>query len=405
MPSFAYDAFTRNGEPAAGTIDASSESAARASLRGDGLLVLELRPARAASLARRQISIGGPRVKLKDVAWAARNLATTQSAGLPVVRALRMLGRQRRGTPMGDALLRVHEQVVNGSPLTDAFRSEEALLTPLTTALVEAGEANGKLDASLTKLAELCEARVRLRRKIVSAMAYPAVMVVLVVLIFMAMLVFVVPTFSGLYDQFDGDLPWLTSLLLAVSSFVTTFWWVWAPLAVAAPFAIRSLRRLPRYRERQDRVVLSLPLVGELFRSLAIARLATTMASSLSAGVPLLDSLRLAGNVANNVVFSRALETARDEVREGRSLAAALDNKPMIPELFTQLVAVGEETGRVDELMVRYAAGIEEEVETKIEALTSMLEPLMIVVLGGVIGVMVVGLYLPLIGIFKYLQQ
>ncbi len=405
MPSFAYDAFTRNGEPATGTIDASSEADARSSLRGDGLLVLELRPARAAGLGRRQINIGGPRVKLKDVAWAARNLATTQSAGLPVVRALRMLGRQRRGTPMGDALLRVHEQVVNGSPLTDAFRSEESLLTPLTTALVEAGEANGKLDASLTKLAELCEARVRLRRKIVSAMAYPAVMVVLVALIFMAMLIFVVPTFSGLYDQFDGKLPLLTSILLTASHVVTSYWWVWVPVVVGTPFAFRSMRKLPRYREQQDRIVLSLPLVGELFRSMAIARLATTMASSLSAGVPLLDSLRLAGNVANNVVFARSLETARDEVREGRSLAAALDSKPMIPELFTQLVAVGEETGRVDELMVRYAEGVEEEVETKIEALTSMLEPLMIVVLGGVIGVMVVGLYLPLIGIFKYLQQ
>jgi type IV pilus assembly protein PilC len=136
----------------------------------------------------------------------------------------------------------------------------------------------------------------------------------------------------------------------------------------------------------------------------AIARLATTMASSLAAGVPLLDALRLAGNVANNVVYDRALAEARDEVREGRSLAAALEGKPQIPELFTQLVAVGEETGRVDELMVKYAKSVEDDVEAKVEALTSMLEPLMIVVLGGIIGVMVVGLYLPLIRIFEYLQ-
>lgn len=404
MPSFAYDAFTRNGEPAAGTIDATSEAEARANLRGDGLLVLELRPARAAGLGRRQFHLGTPKVKLKDVAWAARNLATTQSAGLPVVRALRMLGRQRRGTPIGDSLLRVHEAVVNGAALTDAFRAEERQLTPLTTALVEAGEANGKLDASLTKLAELCEARVRLRRKIVSAMAYPVVMVVLVTCIFMAMLVFVVPTFSDLYDQLGGDLPWLTQILLTLSHLVRSKLLIVVPLVVGLVVLARRVRTNPRVRDAKDRTVLRVPVVGELFRSMAVARMSTTMASSLGAGVPLLDSLRLAGNVANNVVFDRALEQARDEVREGRSLAAALEGKPHVPELFVQLVAVGEETGRVDELLVKYAKGVEDEVEAKVEGLTSMLEPLMIVVLGGIIGVMVVGLYLPLIGIFKLLQ-
>ena len=404
MPSFAYDAFTRNGEPAAGTIDASSESDARASLRGDGLLVLELRPARTAGLGRRQIHIGTPKVKMKDVAWAARNLATTQSAGLPVVRALRMLGRQRRGSPIGDSLLRVHEAVVNGAALTDAFRAEERSLTPLTTALVEAGEANGKLDASLTKLAELCEARVRLRRRIVSAMAYPLIMVTLVTLIFMAMLIFVIPTFSGLYDQLGGKLPWLTSALLAMSNAVRTKFLFIVAGIVLLVLLVRNVRANPRLREARDRLMLGVPVMGELFRAMAVARLATTMASSLSAGVPLLDSLRLAGNVANNVVFDRALAQAREEVREGRSLAAALEGKAQIPELFTQLVAVGEETGRVDELLTKYATGVEDEVEAKVEALTSMLEPLMIVVLGGVIGVMVVGLYLPLIRIFKYLQ-
>ena len=404
MPSFAYDAFTRNGEPAAGTIDATSESDARASLRGDGLLVLELRPSRTAGLGRRQFHLGTPKVKLKDVAWAARNLATTQSAGLPVVRALRMLGKQRRGTPIGDALLRVHEAVVNGAALTDAFRLEERSLTPLTTAMVEAGEANGKLDSSLVKLAELCEARVRLRRKIVSAMAYPTVMIVLVMCIFMAMLVFVVPTFSGLYDQLGGDLPWLTSLLLTMSDLVRSKFLIVAAVVVAAFIVFRRLRSHPRVRDAKDRLVLGIPVLGELFRSMAVARMSTTMASSLGAGVPLLDSLRLAGNVANNIVFDRALEQAREEVREGRSLAAALEGKPHVPELFVQLVAVGEETGRVDELLIKYAKGVEDEVEAKVEGLTSMLEPLMIVVLGGIIGVMVVGLYLPLIGIFKLLQ-
>ena len=404
MATYLYEAFTRNGEATSGSVDALTEADARASLRGDGLLVLELRQSRTAGMKSREFHLGSPKVKMKDVAWAARNLATTQSAGLPVVRALRMLGRQRAGSAIGDALLRIHDQVVNGSPLADAFRAEEDKLTPLTTALVEAGEANGKLDASLSKLADLCEARVRLRRKVVSAMAYPVVMVALVVLIFIAMLLFVVPTFKGLYDQVGGDLPWLTASLMNMSNFVRSNTIVMLALLAGAYLGFRQLRNSPAVKARRDGYILRMPIFGELFRAAAVARLATTMASSLGAGVPLLDSLRLAGNVANNAVLLRSLEQSREEVRDGSSLAASLEGKEAIPDLFCQLIAVGEETGRVDELLVKYSLSLEEEVEAKVDGLTSVLEPLMIVVFGAIIGVMVVALYLPLIKIFNYLQ-
>jgi type IV pilus assembly protein PilC len=404
MATFLYEAFTRNGESTSGSIDALTEADARASLRGDGLLVLELRQSRAASIKNREFRLGKPKVKMKDVAWAARNLATTQSAGLPVVRALRMLGRQRSGSAIGDALLRIHDQVVNGSPLADAFRAEEDKLTPLTTALVEAGEANGKLDASLGKLADLCEARVRLRRKIISAMAYPVVMVGLVFIIFTAMLLFVVPTFKGLYDQVGGDLPWLTASLMGLSNTVRSNFIVMSILLAVVVFGVRQLRNNPQIKTRRDEMVLKLPIFGDLFSSAAVARLATTMASSLGAGVPLLDALRLAGNVANNAVITRSIESAREQVRDGSSLAGALEGKEAIPDLFCQLIAVGEETGRVDELLVKYSRSLEDEVEAKVDGLTSVLEPLMIVVFGAIIGVMVVSLYLPLIKIFNYLQ-
>jgi type IV pilus assembly protein PilC len=404
MATFLYEAFTRNGESTSGTIDAITEADARASLRGDGLLVLELRQSRTASIKSRELHFGSPKVKMKDVAWAARNLATTQNAGLPVVRALRMLGRQRPGTAIGDSLLRIHDQVVNGSPLADAFRAEEDKLTPLTTALIEAGEANGKLDMSLGKLADLCEARVRLRRKIVSAMAYPVVMVGLVFLIFTAMLLFVVPTFKGLYDQVGGDLPWLTASLMRMSDLARSNVIALVVLTVGAVFGFRQLAGNAKVRIWRDEYVLKMPIFGDLFSAAAVARLATTMASSLGAGVPLLDSLRLAGNVANNFVISRSLDGARDAVRDGSSLASALEGRPAIPDLFVQLIAVGEETGRVDELLVKYAQSLEDEVEAKVDGLTSVLEPLMIVVFGAIIGVMVVSLYLPLIKIFNYLQ-
>jgi type IV pilus assembly protein PilC len=404
MATFVYEAFTKSGEAASGTVDATDEVEARNQLKQQGLLVLEVRQSRAAGLGRAEIRLGGEKVKMKDVAWAARNLATTQAAGLPIVRALKMLGSQRQKDPIGKTLLRVHESVVNGAALGDAFAAEEAKLGQLTTALISAGETSGKLDVSMAKLADLCEARVRLKRKIMSAMAYPAVMIGLVVLIFLAMLLFVVPTFKGMYAQLGGDLPALTAFLIDASETAQAYWWLFPLLGTAGVLGVKQVSRNPKLRRRKDEVVLKLPLFGSLLRSTAVARLATTLASTLGAGVPLLDALSQAGNVANNAVFKEALEAVRSEVREGKSLATALAAQPVIPDIFTQLVAIGEETGAVDDLMVKYAKTVEDEVETKVEGLTSMLEPLMIVVFGGVIGVMVVALYLPMLSIFNNIK-
>jgi type IV pilus assembly protein PilC len=404
MPTFLYEAFTKGGESSSGTVTAEDETEARAQLKQQGLLVLEVRQSRSAGLGKAEIRLGGEKVKLKDVAWMARNLATTQAAGLPIVRALKMLGSQRAKDPIGKCLLRVHESVVNGSALGEAFLAEEAKLGQLTTALITAGETSGKLDVSLVKLADLCEARVRLKRKIISAMAYPGVMVALVVLIFIAMLLFVVPTFKGMYSQLGGNLPKLTSILITASETAQAYWFVFPVLIVGAILGTREVSRNPELRRRKDVLSLRVPLFGPLFKSTAVARMATTLASALAAGVPLLDALSQAGNVANNSVFKDALDEARIQVREGKSLAAALATQTAVPDIFTQLIAIGEETGKVDDLMVKYAKTVEDEVETKVEGLTSMLEPLMIVVFGGVIGVMVVALYLPMLSIFNNIK-
>ena len=404
MATFVYEAFTRTGDHNDGTIEAESPEDARSNLKNQGLLVLELRQSKTASLGKTEIRLGGTKVKMKDVAWAARNLATTQSAGLPIVRALKMLGQQREKEAIGATLLRVHEKVVNGAALGEAFQSEEQHLGALTTALIEAGESSGKLDTSLAKLADLCDARVRLKRKIVSAMAYPVVMVGLVVGIFFAMLILVVPTFKTLYAQVKGTMPPLTRFMLAASAFSKSHVYLFPIIGFGVWYTLKFLKTNPKARAKRDAVVLKLPLLGGLFRATAVARLATTLASSLAAGVPLLDALQLSASVANNAVFTVALEEARQQVRDGRSLAAALAPQKAIPDLFTQLVAIGEETGAVDELLMKYAKTVEDEVETKVEGLTSTLEPLMIVIFGAVIGVMVIALYLPLISLLKFVK-
>jgi type IV pilus assembly protein PilC len=404
MATFVYEAFTRTGDHNQGTIEAETPEDARVNLKGQGLLVLELRQSKTASLGKAEIRLGGSKVKMKDVAWAARNLATTQSAGLPIVRALKMLGQQREKEPIGATLLRVHEKVVNGAALGEAFQSEEQHLGALTTALIEAGESSGKLDTSLAKLADLCDARVRLKRKIMSAMAYPVVMVALVIGIFFAMLILVVPTFKTLYTQVKGTMPPLTRYMLAASAFSKGHVYLFPIFGFGVWFGLRFLKTNAKAKAKRDSVMLRLPLLGSLFRATAVARLATTLASSLGAGVPLLDALQLSASVANNAEFSTAIEDARQQVRDGRSLAAALAPQKVIPDLFTQLVAIGEETGAVDDLLVKYAKTVEDEVETKVEGLTSTLEPLMIVVFGAVIGVMVIALYLPLISLLKFVK-
>lgn len=404
MATYVYEAFTQAGKEANGTIDADNDAQARTALRAQGLLVMEVRPSRAAGLKKAEFKLGGKKVKLKDVAWAARNLATTQGAGLPVVRALKMLGMQRQGEAIGKTLLNIHEQVVNGSSLGEAFASEEHQLGPLTTALIQAGESSGKLDVSLAKLADLCDARVRLKRKVASAMAYPAVMIGLVILIFFAMLVFVVPAFKDMFDQLHGTLPAPTLILLKGSNFMTGNFYLLPLFPIGIVFGWRNLKKSVTFQHKRDAFMLKMPLFGSLFTATAVARLATTLASGLGAGVPLLDALNLSASVANNHVFTTALEAARNDVRDGKSLAAALAPQEAIPDLFTQLIAIGEETGAVDELLVKYAQTVEDEVETKVEGLTSVLEPLMIVVFGAVVGSMVVALYMPMLTVFNQIK-
>jgi type IV pilus assembly protein PilC len=404
MTSYSYDAISKtNGSNSSGVVEADTAEDARALLKGRGLMVVELREGRAAA-ASREIKFGGDKVKLKDVAWAARNLATTQQAGLPIPRALKMLGYQRRDEGIGKTLMRIHDDVINGRSLGEAFGQEEERLGRLTTAMVQAGEQSGKLNESLGKLADLCEARVRLKRKVVSAMTYPTVMVGLVMMIFVVMLLLVVPTFKAIYDQIDGTMPGITAFMMSLSALLrSNMLWI-PPIGVGAYFGVKALMKNKRFIELKDRVILKMPILGSLFLSSVVARLATTLASSLGAGVPLLDSLQLSADVAGNSVFSTALSQVREDVRNGKSLGDAMARQVAIPEMFTSLVIIGEETGQLDGLLVKYSELVEEEVETKVEALTSIIEPIMIVIFGGLVGVMVIALYLPLINIFKFLK-
>lgn len=404
MGNFSYQAVSRtSGSAANGVINAEGLEEARTMLKSQGLLVVELHEGKA-SVVGKEIKLGGDKVKLKDVAWAARNLATTQTAGLPIPRALKMLGTQRSTEGIGKAMLRIHDNVIGGRSLAEAFGQEEELLGKMTTAMVAAGESSGKLHESLTKLADLCEARVRLKRKIMSALTYPAVMMVLVVGIFFTMLIVVVPTFKNIYDQLGGTLPAITAFMMALSDALRGHILLFPPIIGGLVFTLKRLKKSKKFRLLKDHVLFKIPMFGSLFLSSAVARMATTLSSSLGAGVQLLDSLQLAADVAGNSIFEDAIGEIRGDVRDGKSLGNAMSRQIIIPDMFTSLVMIGEETGALDNLLSKYAEILEEEVETRVEGITSIIEPLMIMVFGGLVGVMVVSLYLPLINIFKFLK-
>jgi type IV pilus assembly protein PilC len=404
MANFSYEAVSAStGATTSGVVNAEGLDEARAQLKSQGLFVVNLQEGRSA-VGGKEIKIGGDKVKLKDVAWAARNLATTQTAGLPIPRALKMLGTQRAAEAIGKLLLRIHDDVIGGRSLAEAFANEEAYLGKMTTAMVAAGESSGKLHESLSKLADLCEARVRLKRKIMSALTYPAVMMVLVVGIFFAMLIVVVPTFKNIYGQLGGTLPALTALMMTLSDALRGHF-LFIPVVIGAlVFGWKQMKASKAALMAKDRLLFKLPMFGDLFLSSAVARMATTLSSSLGAGVQLLDSLQLAADVAGNSIFEDAIGTIRGDVRDGKSLGNAMSRQDIIPEMFTSLVMIGEETGALDGLLMKYAEILEEEVETRVAGITSIIEPLMIMVFGGLVGVMVISLYLPLINIFKFLK-
>ena len=404
MANYSYQAVSRTtGGSSTGIVNAEGLEEARNQLKAQGLLVVELNEGKVSAGAK-EIKFGAEKVKLKDVAWAARNLATTQTAGLPIPRALKMLGAQRQTEGIGKVLLRIHDDIIGGRSLAEAFGQEEAVLGKMTTAMVAAGESSGKLHESLTKLADLCEARVRLKRKIMSALTYPAVMMVLVVGIFLVMLVVVVPTFKNIYDQLGGSLPGLTAFMMTLSDALRNHILMLPVVIGGLVFTLKKLKKSKAFRLAKDRFLFKMPMFGSLFLSSAVARMATTLSSSLGAGVQLLDSLQLASEVAGNSIFEEAIGDIRGDVRDGKSLGNAMSRQPIIPDMFTSLVMIGEETGALDALLLKYAEILEDEVETRVEGITSVIEPLMIMVFGGLVGVMVISLYLPLINIFKFLK-
>ena len=397
---YSYKVRDTRGKFVEGKVEAASEAAVADKLRAMGYVPLEVRAANAGM--QREVSFGRKkRVKLKDLSVFARQFATMIDAGLTMLRALTIMSEQVEKPELRRVLRQVKQDLEAGMSLSSAFAKSPDVFPTLMVSMTRAGEAGGFLDVALRQIADNFEAEVRLRQNIKAAMTYPVVVFILAILMCMGMLVFVVPVFESMFDGLGGELPLPTKFLVFLSStmrfllpilIVTTivFIWLW-----------RKFGKTPRVRNIVDPLKLRLPVFGDLSAKLALARFARNLSTLLSSGVPILQSLDIVAETTGSVVISRALKDVQESVRRGETVAGPLGEHAVFPPMVVQMIASGEETGAIDEMLAKIAQFYDEEVEATTEALTALIEPLMIAFLGGIVGSMIIALYMPIFKVFE----
>ena len=399
--TFQYKVRDRTGNITTGSLVADSEALVLARLREQGLTPLDVKREKKGI---GQIEFGGKKVKLKQVAIFSRQFATMVNSGLPILRAIGILSDQTENKELARVLNETRLDVEQGSSLSGAMGKHDHVFNNLYVSMVKSGETGGSLDTTLLRLAEMIEREVQLRGKIKSAMTYPVAVVALVVLIMSAMLLFVVPQFEGIYGQLGGKLPLPTRSLLWMSETFKAYWYFVLAGAIAGRFFLRRWKKTPRGREVMDALKLRAPVFGSLFHKTALSRFSGTLAMLLRSGVPILQALEIVSDTVNNKVIGKAITDVQMSVRDGESIAKPLAKYPVFPPMVVQMIAVGEETGQVDVMLEKIAQFYDQEVEASVDALTSLIEPILIAVIGGCVGAAVVALYMPMFNIIKLIK-
>jgi type IV pilus assembly protein PilC len=405
MPtSYAYKVRDREGKMAAGSMEAESEEAVVSRLRQLGYAPISIEAEKGAGLKAEVKLPGAGRVKLKDLAVFSRQFATMINSGLSLLRALTILGEQTSNRRLGEVIIQVRAEVEKGTSLSAAMARHPKVFNRLYVSMVRAGEIGGFLDQVLVKVAETFEKEVALRGKIRSAMTYPVVVFTMVIGIVAAMLIFIVPTFEGLYESLGGTLPLPTRMLMNASNILRRFFLLVVLGTIALTVLFRRWKASQKGRYQWDKFKLKVKVFGPLFHKTALSRFSRTLATLIRSGVPILQALEIVGETVNNQVISRAVRDVQDSVREGESLATPLSKHAAFPSMVVQMMAVGEETGALDTMLSKVADFYDQEVEAAVASLTSMIEPILIAVMGAAVGGMVIALYMPLFNIINLVQ-
>ncbi len=403
MPeSFTYKARDKTGNLVSGTLMADSESLVHSRLREMGYTPLEAKKEK--SGMKREFAFRPGHVKMKELAVFSRQFATMVNSGLPILRSLAILADQTEGAILQNVLVEVRLAVERGSSLSEALTKHPKAFNDLYVAMVKSGEAGGVLDDVLLRLADMIERDVKLRGKIKSAMTYPVAVVFFVMLIMSAMLLFVVPQFKSIYGQLGGKLPLPTTVLLAISDAFKTYWYIVFGVTMGFVFALKRYKKTEKGREVLDAIKLKIPIFGTLFHKTALSRFSSTLGVLLRSGVPILLALDIVSDTVNNKVMSKAVIDVQSSVREGESIAKPLATHAVFPAMVVQMLAVGEETGQVDVMLEKVAEFYNSEVEASVDALTSLIEPVLIAFIGVCVGAAVIALYMPMFGIINQIH-
>jgi type IV pilus assembly protein PilC len=402
MSTFVFKALDLSGGKARGEVEADSKQAVADQLKQRGLIVLDITDKHSS----RQIELAFmKRVKANELAVFSRQLSTMISAGMSILRALYVLEEQTEGDFLKETIVAVRKDVEAGLSLSDAMSRHPKVFNPLFVAMTQAGETGGVLEDALMRVADQLQKDAGLRRQIKAAMIYPALVIIFAVGVMMALVAFLVPVFVGVFKQFGGELPALTKVSVALSGMVTGYWWLMFMVTFGVFIAFVRWKKSTWGRKQWDHFRLHVPMkIGAIVQQVAVARWSRTLASLTSAGVPLLQALDITGRTGGNVAVEEAMDGVIASVKRGGTIAAPLAQAPIFPTMVTHMVGVGEETGALDAMLDRVAEFYEEQVEASVKALTSILEPIMIIVIGSIVGFIVISMYLPLFDVYNHIQ-
>ncbi len=402
--TYSYTGRDSSGKMVKGRVDAAGEASVVSRLRTMGIAPVSIQQVTGGTGLNRDISLGGlfdKKVTIKDLSVMSRQLATMIGAGLPLLKSLTILADQSENPKLATTLDEVRGAVEEGGTFSDSLAKHPRIFPPIFVNLVRAGEVGGFLETSLESVAKNYEKEVELKATIKSALTYPVVVLIMALLAVVGMILFIVPVFDDLFKDLGGELPLPTRILVGISqnmvwlgplvlvgAIVGTIWW-------------RANRHTPKFRSVWEPMLLKMPVFGDLFKKIAIARFTRNFGTMIGSGVPILQALSIIGSTSGNWEVEQAVQSVQDSVRQGRTIAAPLATQPIFPSMVTQMIAVGEDSGALETMLEKIADFYDSEVQSTTEALTSLIEPLMIAFLGVILGGMIVALYLPIFDIFN----
>ena len=404
MSTYVFKAIDVVGQHAKGEVEAESKQSVADQLKAKGLIVLEIAEKGRAS---KDIELPfGNRITLEDLAILTRQLATMVSSGMTILRALYVLEAQTENKKLAEVLVDVRKDVEAGLPLSDALERHPKTFNPLFVAMTRAGETGGVLEDSLLRIADQLEKEESLRRQVKSAMAYPIVILVFATAVMLGMVAFIVPVFAGVFKELGGaKLPAMTQFTMGISHVVTSYWYLLILGSVGLVYGFIKWKKTPTGRGLWQRFLLRVPFkIGDIFQKVALARWSRTFSALMGAGVPLLQAIDITSQTAGNIVIEEAMANVTTSVKAGGTIAQPLMESPVFPSMVGHMVKVGEETGALTTMLSKIGDFYEDQVDAAVKALTSILEPVMIVFVGGIVGFIVISMYLPLFSVYDQIK-